>query len=283
MRQGAVFFLIFLGFAASTACALDDRGSSSTPNVSPDSGLGGGGGAAGSAGSSGAGGGSGGIPQACGGKCPKTNIKDCNAQDMCQCAANHVDLDPDPHAATCEAAINSVEVDVGVTHDFIGHLTIKLWGPTGTLITLMSRPGFAETSDDGVESGPSAQKSMVGSAPITFGGAGSSIETVGGLSGTTLCQGGMPCAFTPAPGAAAGPASLSQAFKGQQWSGTWKLCVGDSEAAAAGTLELFRVKVFTSAGAPTKEAVGLGLPIPDDGYNGSEGSMVCTTVALPPL
>ncbi len=282
MRIRAVCFVI-LGSAVISGCSISDTGDGAQPTAT-DSGVGGGaglGGAGGGTAGSASGGTGGGIPEVCGGKCKGTN-KTC-VNDVCSCdSAMDIDIDNDPHSATCESRILTVEVIVGITHTWIGHLTLKLWSPTGTLMTLMSRPGFPETLDDGSESGPSAAVSMVGSAPIAFGVSGSPIEFVGGLGGGTLCQGGLPCNFTPFPGAGPGASALSKAFEGERWSGTWKLCAGDSEANVNGTLESFQVNVTTSAGPKSNVQSGLAALIADDAYDGTEGSMACATVDLAP-
>ncbi len=277
MRPRAVYLGIF-GFAACWACSLSDTGDGVQPGQTADSGVGGSAGLGGGTG----GGTGGGIPEVCSGKCKGPN-KSC-VNDVCNCkSAMDIDTDSDPHSATCEARIVTLAVTVGITHDWIGHLTLKLWSPTGTLMTLMSRPGFQETRDDGSESGTGAAVAMVGGARIKFGVSGSNIELVGGHDGgATPCQGSLPCAFAPFPDAAGGPQAFTTAFGGERWSGTWKLCAGDSEAGVTGTLDSFQIDVTTSAGPKSNVASGLNVPIPDNGYDGTEGSMGCATLDLAP-
>ncbi|MEZ4226244.1 MAG: hypothetical protein R3B13_35180 [Polyangiaceae bacterium] len=268
--------MTLLGACALFACSLDEG--AGRPGAG--SGAAGAGGAGGASGSGGGGGDASTLPEPCGGQCKDKAKETCNANDECECLNGAIDIDPAQHSASCEAPINAVEVGLGIQHEFIGHLVARLWGPTGAVITLMSRPGFNETIDDGSESGPSAHKALLGSAPISLGSSGGSIEQVAAVGGPTLCDGGAPCNFTPFPGAAQGPTSLTQAFKGLRWSGSWKLCVGDAEAVAAGSLESFRVKVVTGEGVHENQVESLNQPIQDDAYDGSEGSMACASLTL---
>jgi cysteine-rich repeat protein len=135
------------------------------------------------------------------------------------------------------ASISAVEVELGITHTWIGDLVIKLISPANTVVTLMSRPGLVEFADDGT-SGVGEDSNLTSASPITFvQGAAASAENMGaGLTnGQTSCLSNAICEYSPNAGAAT-PLTLA-AFNGQSSPGTWQLCVGDSGAVDTGTID----------------------------------------------
>ncbi|MBV8761597.1 MAG: proprotein convertase P-domain-containing protein [Deltaproteobacteria bacterium] len=134
----------------------------------------------------------------------------------------------------CSQAITSVSVVLGMDHTWIGDLVIKLVSPAGTTVTLMSRPGFAETADDGT-GGPGTNADLVKAAPITFLQAATTSAENMGTSGLVVCQGDGVCQYAPNNGAA--PAGNLTSFNGQAAAGTWRLCVGDAEVADTGSID----------------------------------------------
>jgi len=134
----------------------------------------------------------------------------------------------------CPQTITSLSVVLGMNHTWVGDLVIKLVSPAGTTVTLMSRPGFAETADDGT-GGPGTNADLVNASPVTFvQGAGTSAENMGS-SGAVVCQGDGICQYAPNNGAA--PAGNLTTFAGQMSAGTWKLCVGDAEVGDVGSID----------------------------------------------
>jgi hypothetical protein len=323
MRRIGVALLVPFAF---TACSLDEAGLASTaggaaaaagggtagapPSTGGSAGTSGGGasGAAGAAGdgSGGAGGHAGGAAGSggdtggaagsgggdpCGGNCTDPNAA-CDG-GTCTCKNGYTDTDASPASVTCVASdtIVSLKVRVGIDHGRLGNLTIKLTGPTGQVITLMSRPGFAEVADDGSDAGTGPngasgdQTDLLAAYPITFeDGAATDAETMGtfqegggvavcrdpdnqpGGTGTTICN------FRPNPGAAGGPTTLAAAFATKSRLGAWKLCAGDSHydgptGSGLGSLRAWGLDFVTVAGAASpSNASGLNLTIPDDGY-----------------
>jgi subtilisin-like proprotein convertase family protein len=134
-------------------------------------------------------------------------------------------------AATVTGTVGSVKVTAAVNHSSIGDLVVKLKSPTGTVVTLMSRPGVSETADDGADKYGNnyGDSSMLHAGfPITFQtGASTSAENMGsGLAAYGLvCSDGV-CTFAPNNGAAA--AGNLTTFNGQTAAGTWQFCAGDS-------------------------------------------------------
>lgn len=134
--------------------------------------------------------------------------------------------------------ISSVTVQVGATHSWIGDLVIKLISPANTVVTLLNRPGFAETADDGVEATVGGPANLSSAAPITFSeSAGLSAEAMGTgfTSVEVVCVKDAVCSFLPNAGAAT--AGTLAAFTGQGSPGTWKLCVGDVNTLDTGSID----------------------------------------------
>ncbi|MFO0619142.1 MAG: proprotein convertase P-domain-containing protein [Polyangiaceae bacterium] len=140
----------------------------------------------------------------------------------------------------CNQTISNLTVLLGMNHTWVGDLTIKLRSPAGTVVTLMSLPGFVEFADDGVDDGNNSGN-LVNGFPITFAtGAATSAENMGaGGSAVNVCQNDGLCSYNPNPGAAA-PGTLAS-FNGQTAAGTWQLCVGDSATFDTGSIDQVRL------------------------------------------
>jgi hypothetical protein len=129
--------------------------------------------------------------------------------------------------------IVDLDVKVEVDHTFVGDLTFKVKSPSQEVLTLVNRPGYDETADDG--SGCCGNDGTMSSAfPVKFDDDSiNSAETMG-ASGLAVCAGDGICDFSPFPGTGPG-ANLGQ-FNGQDATGDWMLCVGDSASADTGQL-----------------------------------------------
>lgn len=144
-------------------------------------------------------------------------------------------------AADAIDVVTAVEVEVGIDSGHAGDLTIKLVAPGGEIVTLVSRPGFAEAADDG--DGCSGDSSnLKSSAPLLFrtGGA-KDAETMGdSLAGDqTICLDDMACEYSPNAGAAT-PGDLA-GLAGTTAAGSWQICVGDSCGGFTTTLQVARL------------------------------------------
>jgi cysteine-rich repeat protein len=133
--------------------------------------------------------------------------------------------------------ISSVDsVQVTANHPWVGDLTIKVVSPTGTVVTVMSRPGLNEAADDG--NGAGGDSSNLGASfPVTFTqSAMVSAEVMGSTIGANavVCEADMICNYLPADGAAV-DGNLTT-FAGQSPTGTWQVCIGDGGAGDVGTL-----------------------------------------------
>lgn len=148
--------------------------------------------------------------------------------------------------AVAAGTVQSVVLDIGLTHTWIGDLTVKLQSPTGTTIGLMSRPGLAEAADDGT--GCCGDSSDINVAVTFQDGGTTDAETMGStITGTQfVCTDDGLCDYFPNPGASPGGGFAT--FIGEEALGNWQVCVGDS--AAGDTGEISSVNLVVAALAP---------------------------------
>ena len=128
-------------------------------------------------------------------------------------------------------------VKVWIDHTWIGDLVMKLVSPLQKTVTLMSRPGLAETADDGT-SGSGDDSNLVSTAPIEFVYNGpKSAESMGDSLGDSqaVCRDDAACVYNSNSGAAS-PGNLAS-FNTDAMAGTWKFCVGDAGPADVGTIQ----------------------------------------------
>jgi subtilisin-like proprotein convertase family protein len=153
--------------------------------------------------------------------------------------------------------VTGVDVDLAVDHTWIGDLTVKVASPMGTIVTLMSRPGFDDTADDGTGCcGDSSN--MVNTSPINYADANTfDAEQMGAtIDGASfVCQDDGECDFFPNPGS--GPGINLADFNGEAAAGDWQVCVGDSVGADPGTLFVGTANVAVAV--PTVGQIGLLL------------------------
>jgi subtilisin-like proprotein convertase family protein len=259
--------------------------------VGATGGVGGTGGVAGSSvGGTSGGGGSAGTPgDPCDRLCVDPNAS-CSAGGTCDCNSGfaNTDTDGNPKTATCSnVAITGGKLQVGIGHAACGHLTLKLKSPDGTVLTLISRPGGAETADDGAGNLPGKIAGMDKAYPVTFDDtAATSSEDMGAdFAGGTVCKNGTQiCTFKPNAGVL-GPSSFASAFAGKSAAGDWTLCVGDSFPGGGGKFDFWVLSLELANGPVVLTSpLALGVTIPDDGYNGTFGmpSMGCHTLTHTP-
>lgn len=139
--------------------------------------------------------------------------------------------------AAGDGSVDYVCPTVAMHHTWIGDLTIKLISPAGTVITLMSRPGWLEPADDGYGS-IGTRSDLAPKFPVTWrDGAPTSAEKMGFLIGEfqRVCKDDLVCVYDPDSGAAA-PGKLA-AFIGENAAGTWKLCAGDGGPTETGYID----------------------------------------------
>ena len=146
--------------------------------------------------------------------------------------------------AGASAPLTGVAVDLGVNHEWVGDLVVKLESPTGTVLTLMSLPGTAETVDDGSWSGLGAYAELQAASPVRFrNGGATDAEHMGAADdGTVVCLGDGLCDYSSNPGA--GPGTDLSDFNGESPVGNWRVCVGDSDYIFDGTLTSATLHLF---------------------------------------
>ncbi len=136
-----------------------------------------------------------------------------------------------------EGIIKDINVQIGMSHTWAGDLTIKLVGPGGQVVTLVSRPGFAEPADDGTGC-CGTSNDLIFANRITYDD-----ESTGGPS-ENMGNFGNPIpamSFQPSHGAAA-PGNLST-YDGLNMAGLWELRIGDSAGGDLGVLDYWHLEI----------------------------------------
>jgi subtilisin-like proprotein convertase family protein len=138
--------------------------------------------------------------------------------------------------------VAGVSFDIGVTHGWIGDLTIKLLSPAGTVTTVLNRPGYV-IPDDGTGTLGEASN-LVASSVITFRDGGA---TDAELMGSTIspsqavCQDDGLCDYAPNADSAT-PGVLAD-LHGESVLGDWQLCFGDSGAGETGVIDYMALSI----------------------------------------
>lgn len=177
-----------------------------------------------------------GIDQDCSGS-------DCNASVLD--LTNTVSYDPDQsvpdnqplNPACTDVAISGggavdsgVTLTVGMSHTWIGDLTMTLQSPTGTIVPLMTRPGNPVSN-------PGDNANLVSTGLLRFvDGAARAAETLGNENTDTnlvACAAGTTCDLNPDS-----PLSV---FNSQASTGNWRFCVSDSAGADLGLVDTVTV------------------------------------------
>jgi len=214
-------------------------------------------------------------------------------------AAPVPDAEPDADAERPDAdqsdRILLTVLTTSIEHGRLGNLTIKLTGPEGSTLAVISRPGFLEDADDGSDSGTADQYDASGDQsdfhaafPIMFrDDSANDAEQMGhdlfGV-GTAVCENDGVCDYFPNSGAVGAPGTFADAFAGQSRVGAWRLCVADShpDENPAGVLSGWGLSIVTEGGMADYGASDLGLIIADDSYDGSLPTMTCHTIIVTP-
>ena len=141
-----------------------------------------------------------------------------------------------PVTAWYTPAITSMTVLTGIQHSWVGDLTIKVVHPDMTTVTLMSRPGVTEPTDNGGTAGNGATGLLSTLYPPTFSQAAvTSAESMGVGGGTVCLNNANNCVWLPANGSAT--AGTLANFNTKTSTGTWKVCVGDSNPQDTGSID----------------------------------------------
>lgn len=167
----------------------------------------------------------------------------------------------DTVAVATPGLVADINVTVGITHTWIGDLTVKVVNPAGTVVTLLNRPGLT-TPDDG--SGCCGDSSdALGANALTFDDASAdSAEGMGNtISGGVVCRDDGRCTYLPAPDGAV-PGGLLSTFNGTPAAGNWRVCVGDGAGGDTGSLDSSVLSITAAAppvSAPAMNTWGLAL------------------------
>ena len=139
--------------------------------------------------------------------------------------------------------IVDVNVTIGMSHTWIGDLTIKLVGPGGEVLTLLNRPGSA-VADNGTDSPFGTSDDFIFANLVSYDDAGTiAAENLGTLAGTVIPNGTV---ATPGPiGALAGELTNFAGYNGLSAVGTWTLHLADSAGGDLGTLDQWSITIDT--------------------------------------
>lgn len=174
-----------------------------------------------------------------------------------------------------------ITVDVSINHTWPGDLVLKLESPDGDILTLMSRPGLAETADDGT--GCCGESFDWTGEVLTFADWGEGDAELL-LSGDGLASDSV---RFPNPGITAYPTQDFASLMGGTMNGTWTLYVGDGVGGDEGTFNSWSITITTASPSFTLEkTVGLepdptgngclALPVPTTNVIGvNAGDSVC--------
>lgn len=139
--------------------------------------------------------------------------------------------------------VAGVEVDLDMSHTWVGDVVVKLDGPGG-LITLLSRPVFAEVGDDGTGCCGDSSNLVIGSLQTFVDGGSISAENLG-LAQPSSADPIPAQTLDPHGGTVAGDTSLLATYAGDSAVGTWTLYVGDSAGADLGNVSSWTLRLTT--------------------------------------
>jgi len=139
--------------------------------------------------------------------------------------------------------VANVQLTVGMDHTYVGDVTIKVQSPTGTILTVLQRPGNSTLPDNGM-SCCNDNSDLNKGFPITFKNGGTTDASKMGATLPTagvICKDDSFCEYNPKH--LAGPGVDFNDFLGEVPSGAWKVCVGDSNKNDLGTLDYIGLTV----------------------------------------
>lgn len=141
-------------------------------------------------------------------------------------------------------SIQRLQVTVGMQHPYLGDLIVKLVSPAGTVLSLMSRPGFDEPADVHNEDNGDGSD-LVATHPITFQ---DNQPDAAEMMGTptpddqAICRDDGRCVYAPSPGA--GPGTALSDFAGEDPAGDWLLCAADCDTNDEGTIDSVMLSIL---------------------------------------
>lgn len=142
--------------------------------------------------------------------------------------------------------VNNPSIQLGVTHTWIGDLTVKVIPPSGSpSVTLYSRPGRT----GGAGAGDSSN--VINTSPLTFADSFTDDpETMGNTLSTSqnVCADDARCNYRTNRDEEATSATNLAALNAQAAAGNWQVCVGDGAGLDTGQLCAVTINVGTGGG-----------------------------------
>ena len=157
--------------------------------------------------------------------------------------------------------VSNVTLSLGATHTWIGDLTVKLQSPDGNILGVFSRVGYAEPADDG--QGCCGDSSNLDGTPLLFDDAsGDDAETMGNTIGSSefVCTTDGRCDYYPNPDSVVGHSSFAD-FNGENASGMWMLCMGDSAGGDTGVFQEWTLNIEYGGGGGGGEIPEAHMPV----------------------
>lgn len=135
-----------------------------------------------------------------------------------------------------EDIIMDIDVRVDISHTWAGNLVFKLEAPSGSIVNIMSRPGYAEKADDGYGCCGESSDLVFGNIYEFDDAAPCSSETLGSggedpIASVTLYSSGFMDEY--------GLTTLA----GEEPTGTWTLYVGQADDGDTGTFDGFTLQI----------------------------------------
>jgi subtilisin-like proprotein convertase family protein len=150
------------------------------------------------------------------------------------------------------ATISDIDVDFMITHTWQGDLAVKLVGPGGQSVDLVSRPGVAPPKfTPGTTAGFGFLNDNYGNATAGASFFADDQAPVNGIYDNNVGAPGVGTA-TAADNVSGRwkPVQPLSVFNGTNQQGDWKLIVTDNAAGDTGTLDQFSLHITTSGGGP---------------------------------
>jgi subtilisin-like proprotein convertase family protein len=140
-----------------------------------------------------------------------------------------------------DRTVPGLTLELGLVHERIGDLVVKLVTPAGDVVAMMSRPGLDEAVDDGSEC-CGAEGTITRTSTIRLDQTSStSIEEASALAGESVCVDASTCSYRADGGAAEGTVLFGD-LTSVAIAGNWTVCIGDAGEGSTGSVYRTRLR-----------------------------------------
>ncbi len=171
-------------------------------------------------------------------------------------------------SAQPSSLVVGAEMEIGISHSWLGDITVKLTSPDGSTLPVMVRPAGINsnpTNDTGDATNLGDGSNLDRAAPLTFRDAGETDPEVMGIAingDAAVCLDDGLCDYFPNPDVAAGHpdyVNVFAGFVGEKADGVWQICVGDGELEDEGTFDTVSLTINGSGFVANEDPTG-GIP-----------------------